>query len=773
MNQKQHDLIIYVFFFFSGISGLMYEVVWLRMFSLVMGVTIYATSTVVAAFMAGLAIGSYVLGRIVDRRNDTLRVYACLEFMIAVTALLVPILIRAISPILREIYAISGDGSALVTAVRTILSFIILLLPTTMMGGTLPVLTVHLINRNKSFGRNFSLLYGLNTAGAVIGVLASGFFTLGAFGQTYTVLIAALINVFVASAAYMLYRSSQNEKARSETEGIGLETHKEAVSPYPDHVRYIVLGVLALSGFTSLAYEVIWTRQLILFMRSSIYAFSFMLAVFLTGITWGSIFMRGRVDNLKRPLMLLGVFELLIGLMSVFNLHLFSPLYSNTMSILFGLSGKFLAVILIVFPITFIFGASMPVSAVCYIKGLKQTGSSVGGLYSANTVGSIIGSLLSGFFLVPYAGSAYSVIILAGINILLGALLLLSEPNAKKAFRMLTGAVIPAVLIGVVLNSAVDPFLVTTCQRIAKKSPKYKVHYYKECLEGTVTAFTIQGYKYLWINTEGMTKLCTETKLMAHLPLMAASDPKEMLVVCFGMGTTVKSAASYPGLHVTTVELVSELYDIFGFYHPDQQNLLHQERINPIEGDGRNYLLLSPKKFDVITIDPAPPIWSPGSDNLYSLEFFTLCKQHLNPDGAICVWIPVSTVLEAKSVLKTFLNVFPYVTVYQGPNGWGHYLIGVQKSVDQNEYQQRVEQYLRIPTVAKDLREYDQVAVTSDQILKLRLWFTEEVERVSQEGRLITDDRPLLQFPLWRYLLHRPSYFRLKGGPSEWFLQMK
>jgi spermidine synthase len=773
MNADRHKITIYLFFFFSGISGLMYQVVWLRMFSLVMGVTIYAASTVVAAFMAGLALGSYFFGKMVDQRRDALRMYAILELLIAVTALLVPVLMKLIPPVLSGVHVATGGSSFWVTTVRATLSFVILLLPTTMMGGTLPVLTAHLITREKSFGRNFSLLYGLNTAGAVVGVLVSGFFTMGAFGQSVTVFMAVVVNACVASAAFILYRRSSTLSDTLSAETTAPGEGRDEISPYPDRVRRIVLIVLALSGFTALAYEVIWIRQLILFMRSSIYAFSFMLAVFLTGITTGSIFMSGRVDRIKRPLLILGIFELLIGLISAVNLSLFNPLSSPVASLLFGLSGKFLAVIVIVFPVTFLFGASMPIAAVCYAKSLNKTGRSVGVLYSSNTIGSIIGSLAAGFLLVPFIGSTLSVLIMAALNTILGAVLILAEPEGKRIPRFAMGVVVPALIILATLQLRVDPFMVATYQRISRTWSDTDVHYYKECMEGTVTAFTIRkNHKMLWINTEGMTKLCTETKLMTHLPLAAALDPKEMLVICFGMGTTVKSASSVPGINVTSVELVSELYELFGYYHPDKPDLLSRPNVHPVVGDGRNYLLLTSKKFDAITIDPAPPIWSPGSDNLYTREFMELCKQHLNPGGAMCAWFPLGTAYEVKSVLKSYLSVFPYVTVYHGPNGWGYYMIGTLQPLDQDTFKKRIEQHLQTETVRQDLGEYDRVAVTADQISNLLLWTREKAEQVAQEGRVITDDRPLLQFPLWRYLLHQPPFFRVKGTPSKAFLLM-
>ena len=749
----------------------MYEVVWLKMFSTVMGVTIYAAGTVIAAFMAGLALGSYLFGKLVDRRSDALRLYAILELCVAAAALLVPALIEIIPPILSSVFSVTGDTGFGLTVLRTVLSFLILLLPTTMMGGTLPILTSHLINREKDFGKNFSLLYGLNTGGAVVGVLLAGFVTLSAFGLSVTTYMAAAINVCVSVIAFVLYRLLPSASGVSPVRG-ELEIPPDRVSPYSRPVRRIVLIVLGLSGLTSMAYEVIWTRQLMLFMRTSTYAFSFMLAVFLTGVTWGSIYMSGRVNRLKKPIFVLALFEMLVGFLALVNLYLFIPLDSETATIMFGLSSKFLAVILIVLPITFGFGALMPVAAVSYTRSLSQSGSSVGRLYSTNTIGGIAGSLLAGFFMIPVLGSTYAVAALAILNFVLAGILFYHETATEKPIRLLLGLVVPVVLLAALFPLNFNPFQITTIQRMTRFSPQAKLHYYKECVEGSVTAFSIgTGYKkVLWINSEGMTKLCTETKLMAHFPLMAVAEPKEMLVVCFGMGSTVKSAASYPGLKVTAVELVKELYDLFSYYQPDKPDLLTSPNITPIVGDGRNFLLLSKKKYDVITIDPAPPIWSAGSDNLYSKEFLTLCRDRINPGGAMLTWFPIGTALEVKSVLKTVLSVFPYATVFRGPHGWGYYIIGQESPFDWEKFEKSVAARLDNPDIHSDLAEYDQVAATAEQIMALKLWDTAEAVDFSRDGRIITDDRPLLQLPLWRYLLNNPPFLGVKGGPGRYFM---
>lgn len=761
---KTIDIICFIFFA-SGISGLIYEVVWLRMLSRIMGVTIYATSTVVAAFMAGLALGSFLFGWFIDRREDPLRVYATLEFLIGATALLVPVIFSISLPIYRYVYAISGENQLLITALRTLVCFLALLLPTTMMGGTLPILTSWLVRRGILFGRSFSLLYGINTFGAVFGVIISGFISLEMLGEYRTILLGVFLNFLVAIIAYAIYKKDIQIEEHPVFEYRNEEKRK--ISPYPDTVRKVVLAAFVMSGFTSLAYEVIWTRQLILFLRTSIYAFSSMLVVFLAGIALGSLFMRNMVDKFVRPIIIFGVLELAIGFLSIVNLYLF-PVFGDMIS---GGLAVLAATVTIVFPLTFLFGMIFPTASVCYAKDISGAGSSVGWLYSANTIGSILGALLAGFWLIPAWGSTNAVVLLALLNVGLGLLLLWMESGSSIRTKIYYLAAIPILLLLIFQVKEKDPFMSTIELRIKKfkeficKDKKgdcpYEIVFNKEGIEGTVTAFSINNRKGLWINGIGMTSLCTETKLMTHLPIMyTTKPPKEMLIICFGMGTVLKSAILYDNLNITTVELVPEEYGLFGYYHKNGPEILKRKNVHALVNDGRNYILLSPKKYDVITVDPAPPIYSAGTVNLYTREFFQLCRERLTPEGVMCLWFPGGQKEDdVKSLLRTFYSVFPHTRVYIGPNKWGFYFIGTMKQISESEVRHNMEKAFANTAIIKDLEEYNKSCVTSQQLFQMFLWDNNDVERVCRDGFLITDDSPYTEFFLLRQL-------RNKGQPE-------
>ena len=781
MKDRSLRPLVLTLFFASGSAGLMYQVVWLRMLARMLGVTIYATATVVAAFMAGLALGSYFIGKLADRRRDPLRIYAVLELLIAVAAIVVPLLLAALLPAYRWVHEATGGNEVITATARAGLGFLVLLIPTTLMGGTLPVLTTFLARRETLFGRSFGLLYGLNTGGAVFGVLLSGFVTLGALGERGTIALGVLGNLSVGLVALWLARRTGTVAAEQPAAtGPVVE-----ISPYGAKLRRIVLLGFALSGFTALAYEIIWTRQLILFLRTSIYAFSGMLAVFLTGIAAGSLLISRSVDRLRSPLVVLGALELVVGGLSLFNLLIYAPLDSSVAHTLFGLSSVAWAVIVLVLPLTFVFGMIAPVAAVCYAGSVAATGSAIGRLYSANTVGSILGSLAAGFLLVPTLGAGRTVLVLAVVNIALGLLFVALEPGRIMVRRVALAGIGAALLLGSLGLRGHDPFRRAVEARIERRIgttwmpdsnaalPRtHRIHLHEEGVEATMTAFEVNRFKQLWLNGVGMTFLTTATKLIAHLPLQIAEEKKEFLAIAFGMGTTIRSAVRYPGLHVTAVDLVPQTFDAFSYYHRDAGDVVASGRFTPVTNDGRNHLLLSPRRYDVITVDPAPPIWSAGTVNLYTREFFELARSRLTPGGVFCLWFPGGTEEEVKSLLRTFVTVYPEGTIWSGPNNWGWFLVGSMRPFDRERFRASLAATYADSVLVRDLLEYDSAVATADRVDSLLMWSAAEVRELTAGARLITDDYPFTEFPLWRYVAGRrglwhPRSTWLRGRESE------
>lgn len=740
---------IFFIFFLSGMSGLIYEVVWLRILIRVLGCTVYATSTILGAFMAGLALGSYILGKYMDRSPHLLRLYAFLELGIALSAFAMPFVFELLVPIYRMVYDLTNASTLLI--VRTCLIFLLLIIPTTLMGGTLPVLSGFLGREKSQFGNLIGTLYGLNTLGAIIGVLGSGFFFIGYIGEFNTILVGIGGNLFAASVAFYLSRKQVSVQSISMEvqQSIPQQMSGEAaISPYSDRVRLVVMIAFAVSGFAALGYEVVWTRILPLFLKTSIYAFSGMLSIYLVGIALGSLWGRKFVDRLEDPVYLFAILEIVISFFAVLGLLLLVPIDMNNLS-------GILAAIVLIFPVTICLGILFPTVARCFTKSEKTIGKSIGQIYSINTVGCILGSLVCGFIFIPVLGSTLTILVLSGINLLMGITLLLICTRTYRQPHRLSIAVAGIICTLFVALIVHDPFYQITKQRVKNMFGDDGIIYmHKESVAATITAFGRSQdplSKQLWINGYGMTTLVTDAKLMAHLPILLTENPKNVLIVCFGMGTTLRSAVVHENTTVDVVELVPDTYDAYKFYHLDGPEILKNPRVNHYIDDGRNYLLMRNTLYSVITIDPAPPIYSAGTVNLYSREFIALCKDHLDSNGTLCLWVPAAHYPEVRMIMQTFQSVFPHTSLWKGPVYKGFYLIGTQKPV-----QIPLDRFRRAfenKKFLEDINEYDKSVYSGDALAGLFILNETELAEYLQDVPIITDNYPYTEFPLWRSII--------------------
>lgn len=728
--------ILILLFFLSGISGLVYKVVWLRMLSRVLGVTTYATSITIAAFMAGLGIGSYIFGKFSDRLKSLLKLYALLEMLIAITAVITPFLFQFSVPLYKGLYELSDHNRPVIMLLRCLVSFLTLLIPTTLMGGTLPVLTGYLTKKDRLFGNNLSLLYGFNTFGAVTGVLLSGFITIGKLGEWKTILLGVAVNLLVSGTVLIIGIKTMWSGAGTEAGVDGMTAKSEPDSLYSGKTRTAVLIFVLISGFTALAYEVIWTRQLILYLQVSVYAFSAMLAVFLLGIASGSLFANKMLGKKGNRLIMFGTLQLALSIVSLISLYIF-PLFNINKYL------RLLSPIYLVFPTAFIFGMIFPVAAVCYAGNKDEIGGDIGTIYSFNTAGNVLGSIVTGFIFISLIGSTKTIMLLAAVNMVVGISLLFIAPDKtkKSVFAYGAAAVIIVLLMAGALNK--DVFLDVLKNRISKY-PKSEIYYNKEGVQGTVTSCYFNDSKVLEINGVGQTSLCTETKLMAHLPVLFADKPDKMLIICFGMGTILESAVTYGNIDITISELVPEVYKCFGYYHKNAAEILKYGKLNLNVEDGRNFLLLSSDKYDMISIDPSPPIYSAGTVNLYTREFLELCKEHLTPGGVMCMWFPGGTKLDNRMILRTFFTVFPESIVWKGPNNWGFYMLGKLKKMEIDA--KKIRKAFADKKIVEDLSEYDKSCVTADQLLALYLGNPETIGPKIEKYPVITDNHPYTEF---------------------------
>lgn len=660
-------IILLLLCFLSGFAALIYEVVWMRVLSLIFGTTIPAIAIVVAVFMAGLGIGSIYFGRKVDRVNNYLKLFSFMEFGIGISSFIILLVFHYLPVIYRSIYlALNAEIFSMLLIM--IISAVIMFIPTFLMGGTFPVLSKLLIKRNEEIGKGIGVIYAINTFGSIVGASLTGFFFIAFIGQTATQVLSIAINLIIGSVSFLL--SSCKIAPYKEKKSVLTEE-------YPNYILKISLLVAGLSGFCSLSYEILWARALNIFLANSTYNFTSVLIVFLAGISLGS-FIFTKFLNDKKQLLLLSICQTVIGVYVVITVLFLNELPSlllvikNILEIpIFRivLPGLLLSFVIMMFP-TLCMGISFPLICKIYTHSVRRLGQSVGRVYFVNTAGSIGGSLVAGFVLIPFLGVSKSIISVAFINLSTGILLIIINPQLlKKARSIAINCCIVIITIFFAQRGMINPMILPpSIFRTPTRSDK--ILYYSETSEGTVTVtedrFT--GIRACYINSSAVCGTTYDAlkvvKMLGHLPFLINPNAQNALIIGFGIGITAAAVAEHDVRQIDCIEICSGVKEAAKFFSRFNKNVIHNPKINFIGGDGRNYILLTDRKYDVISCDPTHPTL--GCNNLYTKEYFRLCKKILNKNGVICQYLPLHklSLNEFKILIKTFSSVFPHTTVW-------------------------------------------------------------------------------------------------------------
>ena len=664
MNESRgYRYMIYLLFLLSGVSGLIYQIVWTRMLVLVFGNTMLAMSTVLSAFMGGLAAGSYVLGRYIDAKPRPLvRLYAICEAGIGVFGLLFPLLLAGMTPLYVKLYAAVEGNVVTLNLVRFLVCFALIVIPTFLMGGTLPILIKRFAASRGRLGHHTGFLYGLNTVGAVVGTVACGYILLRVLGMQATTWVAVAINLGVAVVAWVV----GNRPAESVSEA---ETPEVAPAPAPPGretygewtIRMVLIGI-GLSGFCALAYEVFWTRMLNLFLHNNIYSFTAILATFLVGIAVGSLFYGQYLSRLKNQLALFAWLQIGIGVISYATPFIFRLLHARLFDN-FNESLTLAKTAVIMIGPTIMMGVAVPLAIHICQRGPRREGSSVGGVYAVNTVGAILGAFAAGFILLPFTGLHKGVIIVASMNLVAGFLPLVA---GSAGTRRLVSALAGAAAI-VVMFVAAPPDLFRGLFQSAH--PNADIIHYKEGKVANVLVYDFKklGYKDFHLNAvnEASSRLWHVQlfKMLGLLPTLVHDDPDDALMVAFGAGMSAGAAAR----NVTSLDCVDLNPDIQGIaaaYTRENLDVINQPNFNQIVNDGRNALRLNPRTYSLIISDATNPKMF-DSWTLYSQEFYRLVKSRLEPGGVFCQWALIPLPADAiKVTLNTFRSVFPHMSVW-------------------------------------------------------------------------------------------------------------
>ena len=756
---------IFIFFFISGATGLIYEVVWTRLLTRVMGNTHYSVATVLTMFMTGLALGSYLGGRWIDKKSNPLALYAVLEGAIGIYCLLIPSMIEWASPLFLWVYQTQTESYTLVSLYRFLICGVILLVPTSFMGATLPVLSKYVSRDSAFIGRDVGTLYSLNTFGAVFGALSSAFLFMRLWGILSTIWFAAALNIGIAIVIFLLFRPrmSRDEHEEPTTEDKEIEKDPSISNAVP------ILLAFGFSGLCALAYQVAWNRIFSLLLGSSVYAFSLILATFILGLALGTVAFSRKVNQLKNPLAVFGILQAAIGVSALMALPLFGDVpfvnrwvYQNwSMEFASIQWSVFLVIFSLLFIPTFCMGGQFPIVIRLVARKLDTLGHSIGKVYASNTVGTIVGSFLAGFVLIPWIGIQNTILVAVVLNMLIGFALLVMSPGFSLNVKMY---VLPAILVvcflwgrsmepwdkSVISSGSYMPYRIGDLSEAEAKTNK--ILFYREGTHTTVTTeLSVSGNIFLRVNgkTDASLAMDMRTQLLSgYLPMLLHPDPESALVIGQGSGITLGAVEQFPVKSVDLVEISSAVIEGSRFFDPFNHHALDDKRLKLIVADGRNHVALADRKYDVIVSEPSNP-WISGVGALFTINFFELMKKRLNPGGVACIWVHTNmSPMSFKSVARTFAGTFESVTLWESIVGDDYLLIGSDSEL-KLPYE-KVDELLSNEVRGKDLHGIGVHKVRD--LMSLLIMNKERILEFGEEAPIHTDDNSLLEFNAPRYI---------------------
>lgn len=798
--------IIFFLFFASGVSGLIYEVVWIRIFGLVLGNTTYAISVIIGSFFAGLALGSFCAGRYIDRifekpaNNDTnakqlddqpqnqnklIYIYAYLEFGIAISALIVGIGTSGIENLLIWLNEHIHYSSGIFNVVRFTASFLLLFIPTTLMGATLPVLSKYIIKEFKGLRSGLGTLYCVNTFGAASGCLITGFFLIEKIGVNATVYTAVTINVTIGILSIVLercgvFRNSaksdinikpeKQEKTdpaqkslRSGTKATRQETPDSGNNNVTKRSTInIVLIAFAISGFTTIAYEITWTRMLSSIFLNSIYSFTTMLTTFLCGLAIGALIISRFFKKAKNPLMLFGLVEFSIGITGFLLILLFSRLpdasswiasfYSeNSRNTTWGgnVCLEFILSFIVMIVPGILIGLTFPLATQITTSNLKSVGRSIGNIYSINTAGGIFGAMITGCLMVPLIGLKFNQVYIAGLNVLTG-LVLLSIPDRSKITDTLKRPVSKIILVPPLCFLAIGIGIFCSLYDIRIWDKTSTLLYYKEGSAATVSVVrSNDGNRSLNVNsryTLGTSKATPLQQRMGYIPLLLHDKPQEVLVIGMGTGITLGAVSSYELTEtVNCIEIIPHVVEAAKQFFANENHMINNEKTNIIVEDGRNYILINKKKYDVIISDLFVP-YHAGAGSLYTKEHFEVCRERLLTNGLFCQWMPLYQMSgnEFKTICKTFCDTFPFATLWfcNFERGLICGLVGTNEKLTINPSD--LENRMNLPGLKTRLK--NAILGSAEELLSLYVTDKEGLELFARGFAINSNNEPVIEF---------------------------
>jgi spermidine synthase len=767
--KNKYPITLYLFatlFLISGAAGLIYQIAWERLLGLHFGVTMVSITLIVAAYMAGLGIGSLIGGRVARNLRNALLLYGILEVGIAIFGVFSPTVIVWIGQ------SMAGSPYALVF----LISFIVLLIPTTLMGMTLPLLTQSFVNRVETSGQVIGILYGINTLGAAFGAALSGFLLIGLYGLNGSVYIAAFLNAFVGLCAFALIRWGRTHTAEPESR------QETSIAPIAWGYGKILLSSF-LVGFIGLGFEMLWVRVLMIVNKSTAYGFPSILFIYLLGLALGGAVFGRKADASKNPVLLFCKIEVAGAVLAAltflafwFSLKFNPPWIHHFLetqkpgipfvridhdwifsrkALLAMLWNYFLPLFIIVLPTSFVLGGGLPVLDRLSINNPSLSGRRVGDIHLANIIGSVAGILVISFVLLPNVGSEWTLKLLILSTFLFPLFYFLDKvpknPGRSELSLLFTSL---AALVGVMLLPRSGEFYTrlyfsgTGQETVISESGD-------SVLALTYELNSSQQTGLFWIGGEVNSFFPPKGTYEARaLACAGASQPKRILIIGFGGGYSALFYTALPD--VKEIVVVELLGDIAPFLHSNLESAritLDDPRITYIVDDGRRYLNAYPdEKFDLISIDPLRE-HTAGHNNLYSQEALKIYQNHLTPSGILCAWMQ-----EKHIVPHTTAAVFPFVDQFRSE----FMVAGNNPITYHTDYmQQAAENY---KALTRELYgQSEEVTLTINSTLDTFLRSQDQILEDEKGNHILSDLHPRLEY----YFLVKPVPQNIRTNPEQ------
>ncbi len=787
-------------FFGSGLTGLIYEILWTRRLQLTFGSTTFSVTTVLAAFMAGLGIGSYLIGRRADRsRLGGLRIYAYLELAIGIYALASLPLLSLVESIYAGLQSSLELGQGGATLLKLVLCFPVLTLPAALMGGTLPVLVRHVTRKRAELHSVVGRLYGINTAGAAIGTALAGMLMIEHLGLWRSIIVAASINLIIAVVVLQRISARRKQDGAPEPATKGGPAPEPAPEPAPvkgltlrDHLRsgpVLFCGVaVIMTGFLSMLYEVIWTRLLSLVMGSSTYAFTIVLSIFLLGIALGALIYSRSARERQPTAFGLTLVLLALAMWVAISIAVIPklpflmirlaqiPVVSFERMLTFE---ALFAVFILLVP-TLLLGVALPMSMGIISRAMGQVGRDVGGVYLANTVGAIGGSALTGFVFIPLWGTQNTLLggLLANLILVAVGALAFGGSTPRKALGVALVALVGAVSLSqpawppIVFDSGLGFRLdlaqaasETDLMRLLYRSPNKLLHR-EEGRNATISVRRFGVGVTLMVNGKPDASTQGDMATQAVLGIvgtMAHPNPVDVGIVGWGSGVTAYTATFFPTVRqIDVVEIEPAVLRASPYFHLVNGKAELDPRVKVIYDDARSQFLTSSRDYDVIISEPSNP-WMVGVSGLFSRDYHELAKRRLKPGGVFGQWLQLYRI-DARSValiLRTLMGSFKHVQLWVS-DPFNVILLASDKPI-RFDYERIKRVYRR----SRPLRLHMEVYGPGNQpehFFGCYLLGQEALKKIVARypDEVMTDDRPVLEYRAIRGL-YDPVHHHIKN----------